>query len=463
MNIRKSFFFSLFSLRGQPMGKYYHQFLEEERNGIPANTTKQLLTDLLAHCKKHVSYYAEVMASIGGDYVRDPQVYLKSFPILDKNIIRARLDELKSDDLCERTWFDNTSGGSTGEPSRFIQDWEYASKAGAVKLLFSKLAGREIGEPGIQLWGSVRDIEKGSDTWKVRLVRTISNERMLNAYQMTAERMREYVKILNKTRPKQIVAYANAIYELARFAEKENLYVAPQASIITSADTLFPFMREKIEEVFQCKVYNRYGSREVGDIACEKPEHDGLWVAPWGNYIEIVDRHGNPVPDGTEGEIIVTSLTNYAMPLVRYRIGDMGALAPMEGHGAYYRGQVLKSIFGRNGDMFKLKNGGLIRGGYFTVLLYHKDWIEKYQVIQKSLSSITFRIVKADSASDCTQQELAEITAKTRIGMGQDCEVNFEFVEKIPPSASGKYRYVICEVPTDERGQEKPSPENRDR
>lgn len=449
MNIRKKVFFNIYWLRGMPLGRHYHQYLMEERNGIPPDTTKRLLTDLLAHCEKHVPYYAEVMSSIGRRYESNPQEYLKFFPILDKSIIRARIEELKSDDLHKRTWFNNTSGGSTGEPSRFIQDWEYASKAGAVKILYSKLAGREIGEPGVQLWGSVRDIEKGTDTWKARLIRAISNERMLNAYQMTPERMREYINVLNTIRPKQIIAYANSIYELARFSEKENLRVVPQSSIITSADTLFPFMREKIEEVFQCKVYNRYGSREVGDIACEKPRHDGLWVAPWGNYIEVVDCQGNPVPDGTEGEILVTSLTNYAMPLVRYRIGDMGVLAPPEGNGDHCRCQVFKSILGRNGDMFKLKNGGLIRGGYFTVLLYHKGWIKKYQIIQKNLSSITFRIVKEDNCSDCTQQELDEIVEKTRLGMGQDCEVDFEFVQEISTSPSGKYRYVICEVPTE--------------
>jgi len=447
MNVRQLFYFGLTSLRGQPLGRYYHRFLKEERNGIPADTTSKLLTELLVHCGKHVPFYAVVMGSIGGEYVHDPREYLKRFPVLDKNIIRARFEELKSDDLYNRKFFYNTSGGSTGEPAQFIQDLEFASKAGAVKLLFSKLAGREIGEAGLQLWGSARDIEKGSDTWKARLVSFISNDRMLNAYRMTTERMREYIKIINETKPKQIVAYANSIYELARFAEKEKLHVAPQFAIITSADTLLPFMREKIEAVFQCKVYNRYGSREVGDIACEVPEREGLWVAPWGNYIEIVDDSGNPVPDGTEGEIIVTSLANYAMPLVRYRIGDRGILAPPEGKGTYPQGQVFRSILGRNSDMFKLKNGGLIRGGYFTLLLYYKDWIEKYQVIQKSLSNITFRIVKADSDYDCTQQELDEIAAKTRLGMGPDCDVNFEFVPEISPGVSGKYRYVICEVP----------------
>jgi len=447
MNIRQLLYFGLMSLRGQPFGRYYRQFLQEERNGIPAGTTTKLLTELLAHCEKHVPYYAGVMDSIGGEYDHNPQEYLRRFPILDKTIIRTHFDELKSDDLHKRKWHYNTSGGSTGEPVRFIQDWEYESKSGAVKLLFSKLAGREIGEPEVKLWGSVRDIEKGSETWKARLIRAISNDLILNAYRMTPERMRLYVKVLNKTRPKQIVAYAHSIYELARFIEKENLHVVPQSSIITSADMLFPHMREKIEEVFQCKVYNRYGSREVGDVACELPGHDDFWVAPWGNYIEIVDSSGNRVPDGTEGEIIITSLTNYAMPLIRYRIGDQGVLEPPERNERHSQGQVFKSILGRNGDMFKLKNGGLVGGCYFSVLLYHKDWIKEYQVVQNSVSSITFRIVKTDPDSGLDQQELDEITAKTRLGMGRACEVNFEFVQEMSANPSGKYRYIICEVP----------------
>jgi len=447
MNIRQLLYFCLISFRGQSLGRYYRQFLKEVRNGIPEDTTEQLLTELLTHCKAHVPYYAGVMNSIGGDYAHNPQDYLKHFPVLDKTIIRTRFDELKSDDLHKRTWRYNTSGGSTGEPVRFIQDWEYESKAGAVKLLFSKLVGREIGEPEIKLWGSVRDIEKGRDTWRARLVNAISKDRILNAYNMTPERMRDYIKIINETGPKQIVSYAHSIYELAGFAEKENLHIVPQNAIITSAEMLFPNMREKIEEVFQCKVYNRYGSREVGDIGCEVPGCDNFWIAPWGNYIEIVDSDGNPVPDGTEGEILVTSLTNHAMPLIRYRIGDRGILAPSpEGGGRYPQGQVLKSVLGRNGDMFKLKNGGVIGGCYFSVVLYHKQWIKEYQVIQNSLSSITYRIVKTDDHAAPTQPELDEIAEKTRLGMGQDCDVNFEFVQEIPAGSSEKYRYIICEA-----------------
>jgi len=444
MNLRKATYFALVRLRGQPLGTYYERFLREDQHGIPADTSKKLLVQLLAHCKQSVPYYAEVMRDIGDSFYEDPEEYLRRFPILTKDIIRSRFDDLKSTDLARRKWYFNTSGGSTGEPVRFIQDWEYAARSGAIKLLYSKLAGREIGELEVRLWGSERDIIHGSEKWPARFVNKLTNTIFLNAYRMTPERMRGFIALLNAKRPKLIVAYAEALYELAKFSEREGLEVAPQAAIITSAVTLHPFMRDTIEKVFQCKVFDRYGSREVGDIACERPGYEGLWVAPWGNYVEIVDSEGNRVPDGTEGEILVTLLTNFAMPLVRYRIGDRGVLSPARGSDGGRYGQVLAQVLGRDTDIFKTKDGVLVDSGYFEGLLYFKDWIRKYQVIQRSYSCIVYRIVRL--GSDYQQAELDEIAAKTRLVMGDDCQVAFEFVDEIPASGSGKYRYTISEV-----------------
>jgi phenylacetate-CoA ligase len=182
----------------------------------------------------------------------------------------------------------------------------------------------------------------------------------------------------------------------------------------------------------------------MGDIACERPGSDGLWVAPWGNYVEIVDSEGNRVPDGTEGEILVTSLANFAMPFIRYRIGDLGVLSPVRRSDQATSGQILTEVLGRTLDVFKAKNGDRIHGGYFLVMLFYRDWIAKYQVIQRSDSCILFRIVR--SGADCDHAELDEIAARTRLVMGDDCEVAFEFVDEIAPCDSGKYRYVTSEV-----------------
>jgi phenylacetate-CoA ligase len=444
MNLRKAAYFALVRLRGQALGTYYERFLREDQNGIPPDTTKRLLVQMLAHCKRSVPYYAEVMRDLGGSFYENPEQYLRRFPILTKGTIRSRFDELKSSDLPRRRWYYNTSGGSTGEPVRFIQDWDFVVQSGAIKLLYSKLAGREIGECEIRLWGSIRDIIQGSEGWKAALVNKLTNTIIFNAFRMTPEKMREFIAVFNAKRPKLILAYVQAIYELARFAEREGIEVVPQSAIMTSAGTLYSFMREKIQDVFQCRVFNRYGSREVGDVACERPGYEGLWVAPWGYYVEIVDSEGNRVPDGTEGELLVTSLTNFAMPLIRYRIGDLGVLSPMKGSDHGKSGQVLETVLGRTVDNFKTRNGVLGDGIYFMFLLYFRDWVSKYQVIQKDFSWVVFKIVKSGPGPQ--QAELDEIVAKTRLVMGSDCEVTFEFVDDIPASGSGKYRYTISEV-----------------
>ena len=261
---------------------------------------------------------------------------------------------------------------------------------------------------------------------------------------MTPDRMREYLGLLNRFSTKLIIAYAQSIYELAQFAERENIFVSPQTAVMTSAGTLFPFMREKIEKTFQCKVFNRYGSREVGDIASECEAHEGLHVFPWGNYVEIVDEKGFPVPNGTEGNILVTNLSNFAMPLIRYFIGDRGTLSQSDHCSCGRQGQILEKISGRNVDVFKKRDGTLVDGEYFTHLLYFKNWVRKFQVVQKDYSHIVFRIIM--TGAEYAPEELDEIKEKTRIVMGEDCITSIEFVDDIPLSASGKYRYTISEV-----------------
>jgi phenylacetate-CoA ligase len=443
VGFRKWLYFFLFGLRGIPLGTYYNRYVREDQQGIPPDTTKRLLIDLLTHCSQNVPYYAKAISQIKGTIYNDPEEYLRHFPVLTKEIIRSSFNELKSTDLSKRKWFFNTSSGSTGEPARFIQDWEYSARSGAVKILFSKLVGREIGEREVRLWGSIHDIESNTEGWRASLVNLIESTIFVNTVLMTPARMHEYITTLNTSQPKLVLAYVEPLYEMAKYVESEGLCVVPPKAIITSAGKLFPFMREKIEKVFQCRVYDRYGSREVGDIACERPDMDGLWVAPWGSYLEIVDPEGNRVPDGTEGEILVTSLTNFAMPLIRYRIGDRGVLSPTPNRHSTKFGQVLSEVTGRSMDLFRTTNGALFNPGYFMAKLYFRDWISQFQIVQKSLSLVIYKIVVNTHPS---QEELDEIASLTRNALGTDCEVRFEFVDKIPATVSGKYRHIISEI-----------------
>ncbi len=446
MNWKKTAYLSYAALRGYRFPALLSSYRREYEGGGGYEVATRKLVELLRHCRQSVPYYARVMRDLEARHLEDadPREYLSRLPILTKATLRANFDGLQSVDLDRRKWFYNTSGGSTGEPVRLIQDRDYDDRSKATSLLCHALLGCDVAKPIVRLWGSERDLEGGTQSAKAAFFNWLTGTTWLNAFRMSPQRMREYVGTLNGLRPALILAYAQAAYELARFIESERLCVGPQRAIVTSAGTLYPFMREKISQVFGCRVYNLYGSREVSVVGCEVPGIEGLWVVPWSNFVEILDDDGRAVRPGEEGNVVVTCLTNFAMPLVRYWIGDRGALAPQRATEGRVSSQVLKTVSGRNVDAFRTREQKLVDGEYFTHLLYFRPWVGKFQVVQKAHEHLLFKIVKADGGP--SRAELEDIAARSRLVMGRDCRIDFEFPGELPPHASGKFRYTISEV-----------------
>lgn len=423
------------------------QWLEGEKM---AALQQERLARLLGHAYHHVPYYHGVFLASGVIH-NDRTVNLKNLsriPLLDKALIRNRYEELKSDDLSKRKWCENTSGGSTGEPVRFIQDNGYHDSCLAIKILDDLWSGYSSGERKIILWGSERDLFVGKETLKKRAGRWLRNELWLNAFRITPEHMHEYVGCINDYKPVQILAYTESIYELSRFIEREGLSVYSPKSIMASAGVLQPHMRETIERVFRAPVFNRYGSREVGDIACECDHHQGLHISPFTHHVEILGQDGSPAGPGELGEIVVTLLTNYAMPLIRYRIGDMGVWS---GNACTCGRQwpLLRQVTGRISDTFTTKTGTRIHGEYFTHLFYFQDWVNKFQIIQEERDFIRVLVVphkEVKPSPELHAREIRKITDGIHLVMGQDCRVHFKFVDDIDPTASGKYRYTVSKV-----------------
>lgn len=414
---------------------------------------KARLQDLLLHAHRFVPYYREVFAKIG--IIQDnSSVNLQAFsriPLLDKTIIRKRLSDLLSHDLDSRRWYYNTSGGSTGEPVRFIQDNEYFDWESALKMLYDSWTGYFPAAPKVLLWGSERDIFFGKEQLRTRLRRWLNNEIWLNTFRITPEQMHTYVHTINSFRPSQIQAYVESIYGLSEFIGRKRLYVHSPRAIMTSAGTLHSHVRQTIEAAFQAPVFDRYGSREVGDMACECPHHSGLHVAAPTHYVEILKRDGSPTEPGKVGEIVVTVLINHAMPLIRYRIGDMGAWTG-EACTCGRSWPLLAKVTGRVTDTFLTRNGTHIHGEYFTHLFYLKDWVEKFQVIQQDYDHITILIVPREQHAKLIQDtaqlgtQLQDMTSNIRVVMGTDCTVDYDFVNDIPTTPSGKYRYTISKI-----------------
>jgi phenylacetate-CoA ligase len=421
----------------------FHRSPIEERRQIQLRR----LTQLLRHASRHVPYYQDLLHK--AKVVRNDEVDLSRFrqiPEFTRDLLRDEFEHLKSDDLASRNWYRRTTGGSTGEPVVVLQDRLYDDVGRAVKDLHYGWAGCDPGEPIISLWGSERDILMSSEGWRNKLSGFIRNQTLLNSWSMTKADLQRYVKTLQRVEPVVIEAYAESIYELARYINETGARVDGVRSVISSAGTLYPFIRQEVESAFRCPVLNRYGSREVGDIAAERISGSGLEVFSYVNLVEIVDENGNPCGPGEEGDVLVTSLTNYTMPLIRYRLGDravVGAAAATPIHSV----ERLQTVTGRILDALVREDGSTVPATFFMHFLsvvHNSGWIRKTQVIQKDYNRI---VIKMITAAPPPAHALDEIRSTLQRVMGRNCRIEFDFVDCIPPSPSGKYRYTISHLP----------------
>jgi len=403
---------------------------------------KLYLKRLLLHASKHVLYYHCLLKN--ADVVNGETVNLSNFnkiPILTKEIIRSA--ELISDDYLTRRWYYNFSGGSTGEPTKFMQDLTYSRWYNATIDFYYKdmLDIDEINVKKIELWGSPRDLFKGTIGIKAKIGNWLTNTVLLNSFRMTEADMAKYLKTINLYKPDLIRGYAGSLFELCRFAEAKNVKIYTPKIVVSSAETLNNEMREKIESVFGTKLYDFYGSRETASLAGEC--RCGLMhIFEFNDYIEILDEYDQPVKEGEEGRIIVTNLHNYSMPFIRYEIGDMAMLGPNKCECGNIL-PTLERIYGRIEEQFIRKDGGIVIGYYFVHLMgvvLNKGFIKKFQVIQEDYDKIRILVILNKIFPDVEKKDIED---KIRLQMGQYCKIIWDFVDDIPKAKSGKYLYTI--------------------
>ena len=158
---------------------------------------------------------------------------------------------------------------------------------------------------------------------------------------------------------------------------------------------LHDFERKCIEEAFGCKVINRYGCEEVSLIACECEAHEGLHLNLNTLIVEFI-KDGRPVKPGEPGSIVVTDLTNYGMPFIRYKVGDVGI--PADKRCSCGRSlPLMQSLEGRVADYVVTPEGNLISGISLTENFAMKlPEIKQLQIIQERTDFLIFKIVKGE-------------------------------------------------------------------
>jgi len=388
---------------------------------------EKYLKKIIFHAYKNTPYHRSIFEKIG--VIVDNQINLVKFneiPILTKETIRDNFDKLISEDLSQRKWFYNSSGGSTGTPLRLIQD-DSRNKWGSAtsRYYYRDIIGiDEISAKKIILWGSERDIIEGSVGLKAKVKNWLENTVFLNSFKITENDMGRYIKIINIFKPDFIKGYTSSLYELCRYIEKNKIKMHRPKFVVSGAETLSDEKKVKIEKIFNAKLYDFYGSRETSCLAGQC-KFGFMHILMFNNYVEILNKDNQPVEEGEEGRVVVTCLHNYAMPLIRYEIGDTAILGTEKCRCGNFL-PTLKKITGRITDNFIKKDGTIVHGEYFTHLFYLKDWVKTFQVIQEDYEKIKILMVLNGEKNN---NEKEDIENKIKLVMGIKCNIKWELVK----------------------------------
>ena len=385
---------------------------------------------LLSHAYQTVPLYRELMNK---NNVRPEDIKnlkdITKLPIVSKKDFREGFPKrpVSSTVPKNKRMLDSTSG-STGSPFQFMRDINFSDYSLANTYRTYNWTGMEIGNKTVSLWGA----HKVSPVIKV--FDAMMRRKYLPSFDVE-ENYKEYYFELKRYRPYLIEAYSASVTHLAKLLKESGLTSLHIPAVISSAETLYPKNRKLIEEVLHTKVFNRYGSREVGNVAHECEKHSGLHINAESYIVEIIPERGSK----GKGRLIVTNLTNFAMPFIRYDTEDYATPSGKEcscGRGL----PLIANIEGRVTDFIILPNGKDLSYLFFNYFFEQFGaYLLQFQIIQDKRDHIILSIVPTAKYNKKKEKEILRGLSKK---LGQKMRITVEKVVSIEKEKSGKLRPV---------------------
>jgi phenylacetate-CoA ligase len=404
------------------------------------------LKDIITHAYKNTVYYK----SLFNDLKLSPEDFqkpedLQVIPVLTKEIIRERLEDLRARNFEDKELIKTQTGGSTGIPMLFYRDRRCHSMRNAASACIEMKLGRYPGDKVAWMWLASRDLTV-NDQLKAKFRGLLVDRRIvLSAQGMTAKGVISFARAIKRYKPKMVLAFPTAIYNYARILKEANETVPKMPPVITSAEMLEPHVREFVQDTLKCEIFDRYSSREFGEIGFECSEHNGYHLDPQSHYVEIT-HGGKSVDPGNVGEVIITDLLNYGMPFIRYRQGDV-AVEKVDSCSCGYKTPMIASIHGKTSDTLVSPEGLIVSGAALLSPLGKSEYgIRQIQIVQEALDRLKVRLA-VDGEAAVAQSYLKETLADY---FGPSMNVDFEMVDSIPSESSGKYRYAISKLSSEE-------------
>ncbi len=397
---------------------------------LDANSLARLqsegLAALLDHATTKVPHYRDLKTAKDDD----PYKWLRQFPILTKQDLRADGDRLLTPGATNLVKI--SSSGSSGVQSRLWSTPREISRSQAIQTLWWEWAGYRLGDRLLQTGITPdRGITKRI---KDRLLRTS----YVVAFGLTEPEMQDVIRRGAERPWRHIGGYASSIDALARAAIGMPEVSVRPVSAISWGDKLYPAHRQHVTQAFDAPVLDTYGTAEGFMIASQRFNEPYYVMSPHV-VVELLDADDQPVPDGEMGHVVVTRLDAHTMPMIRFRLGDL-AVAPAEpvqvpGGPAFPQ---LERIVGRETDIWVSPGGRTLTVHTFTGVMEHFDQIEQFAVVPAG-SGLTMEYI---AAGDFDPGILDQAAQALCTAVGEKLVLDWKRVTRIPDSPSGKPQII---------------------
>jgi len=357
-----------------------------------------------------------------------------------KDQIRERPQDFIADTFPRRALIPWHTSGTTGTPLTIYYSREAMQKMWAFVELYRNTARVTKDDRRGQFTGKMIVPPNQAASKKIFWRRDAANHALLfSTVHLLPGNLAFYAAALERFQPVYLSGYPSSMYVLAEYYRHAGLPAPRLKAALTSAETLLDHQRCAIEEVFATRVFDQYGQGEMQSFwyACEAGR---MHAHPLAGVTEILRPDGTPAPPGEMGEVVLTGLVNYAMPLIRYRVGDTARFAA--GPCTCGRGMpVIEEIGGRLDDFVYTRERGFL-GRLDPVLKGVRNIVES-QIEQETLDMLRVRFVPA---AHFTAEDLQTLEYNLRAHVGRSIHLEFECTDRIPRSANGKFRFVISRL-----------------
>lgn len=441
--LSKHVFFPLWEIKdGARRRQYLSELSASQWWNLEKIRTRQWeqLREMVSYAFAHVPHYATRYAAAGfGGKLRNWEDFQR-LPLLFKQDIREYGDALLSSELRREELVESRTGGSTGIALAVFFDRRCQERRNAAAMRGDQWAGWNIGMQVAAIWGN----PPVADTLKKKLRNLLLDRTIyLDTMDINDRSVGRFIEDWRRTKPRIIFGHSHSIYILARYLQTLGVNdLRPEGIISTSMMLLAP-ERQFIEQVFDCRVTNRYGCEEVGPIACECEQHNGLHLSTEHVLVEFLREDGSYADPGEEANIVVTDLVNRGMPLIRYCVGDMGVSS--DRICACGRGlPLMERIVGRQADFLKRPNGSLVAGvSLVERTLTAIPGIEQMQLVQDEARHLCAKVVKGSRFDEDGEGRLR---GELKTVFGDEMTIEIQYVSALDQTTAGKYRFSICRV-----------------